>query len=84
MLRTIATALCSILIIISFNGCCTKCPETSMIYVPQKCVIPMVEKPAIDNERHESSEDIVTKAILNYVEMKKYAEKLLAAQEVCR
>ena len=52
--------------------------------MPQKCVIPMVEKPTIDNERHESNEDIVTKAILNYVEMKKYAEKLLAAQEVCK
>lgn len=80
----IAIVVLTILTAISFNGCCKPCPAPQVINVPQKCVIPMVEKPAIDNERHESNEDIVTKAILNYVEMKKYAEKLLAAQEVCR
>lgn len=84
MKRTIATALCSILMLLTFEGCCTKCPETSVIYIPQKCVIPMVEKPIIDNEQHQSSEDVITKAIFNYMEMKKYAAKLLAAQEVCR
>lgn len=84
MKRMIATALCSILMLLTFEGCCTKCPETSVIYIPQKCVIPTVEKPIIDNEGYAENEDIVTKAIFNYMEMRKYAAKLLAAQEVCK
>lgn len=84
-MRQIVMLVLLISIAINFSGCCCKEPlPAQVVYIPQKCVIPMVEKPAIDNERHESNEDIVTKAILNYVEMKKYAEKLLAAQEVCR
>jgi len=84
MKRTIVTTLCSILIVFSFSGCSTKCPEPTIVNVPQKCVIPVVEEPAIDNDKHTSNEDIVTKALFNYIEMKKYAQKLLAAQEVCK
>jgi hypothetical protein len=55
-----------------------------VVYVPQKCVIPPVDEPVIDNVKYDRSEDIVSKALLNYVEMKKYAQKLLRSQEVCR
>ena len=84
MLRQIVMLVSLTLTIISFNGCCTKCPETSVVYVPQKCVIPSVDEPLIDNTRYDRSEDIVSKALLNYVEMKKYAQKLLKSQEVCK
>jgi predicted transcriptional regulator len=52
--------------------------------VPQKCVIPAVEEPAIDNNSYTNSKDIVAKAILNYEAMKKYSEKLLSSQDVCK
>jgi len=84
MKHMIAIALCSILTLSFFSGCAPKCPEPTYVYVPQKCVIPPVDEPVIDNNRYESSEDIVSKALLNYVEMKKYATKLLKSQEVCR
>lgn len=84
MKRTIVMNLCVILTAFNFNGCCPKTPEPNVVYIPQKCKIPDVDKPIIDNDSYERSEDIVTKAIFNYMEMKKYAEKLLAAEEVCR
>ena len=84
MKRTIATALCSFLTLISFNGCCTKCPDPKIVYVPKKCVIPYVVEPEINNTKYTRSEDIISKAILNYEAMKQYAEKLLASQQVCK
>jgi hypothetical protein len=38
----------------------------------------------IDNTGYTRSKDVIAKAILNYEAMKKYAEKLLASQEVCK
>jgi hypothetical protein len=52
--------------------------------VPQKCVIPLVEEPRIDNAIYYENKDIIAKVIKNYLAVKEYAEKLLAAQEVCR
>jgi hypothetical protein len=52
--------------------------------VPQKCVIPLVEEPVIDNTSYTRSKDVVAKAILNYEAMKRYADKLLSSQEVCK
>jgi hypothetical protein len=82
----IVTILCSISIIISFSitGCAEQHPEPKIVYVPQKCIIPKVDEPTIDNKSYTNSKDIVAKAILNYEAMKEYAEKLLASQEVCK
>jgi hypothetical protein len=54
------------------------------VNVPQKCVVPSVEKPIIDNTHYESYSDIVAKAMKNYTLMKEYAEKLETASGVCR
>jgi hypothetical protein len=82
--QTIVTILCSISIVISFNGCTAEQPEPKIVYVPQKCVTPDVEKPMIDNKSYTNSHDIVAKALLNYEMVKEYAEKLLASKEVCK
>jgi hypothetical protein len=84
--QAIATALLPILITISFSlaGCAEQCPEPKIVYVPQKCIIPIVDEPVIDNTSYTRSKDIIAKAILNYEAMKKYAEKLLSSQEVCK
>jgi hypothetical protein len=78
--------LLAILTAISFSitGCAEQQPEPKIVYVPQKCVIPKVYEPVIDNKSYTNSKDIVAKAILNYEAMKEYAEKLLVSQEVCK
>jgi hypothetical protein len=82
----IVTTLLAILISLNFSltGCAEQCPEPKIIYVPQKCAIPLVEEPVIDNTSYTRSKDIIAKAILNYEAMKKYVEKLLLSQEVCK
>lgn len=70
-----------LLIALNFNGCC--CKQVEYVNVPQKCVIPKVPEPIIDNNAKHSSADIVTKALNNYIAIKEYAEKLLASQAVC-
>jgi hypothetical protein len=83
--KTTVMLLCSILIAISFSGCAKEPPlEAKIVYVPQKCIIPAVEEPVIDNNSYTNSKDIVAKAILNYEVMKEYADKLLTSQEVCK
>jgi hypothetical protein len=82
--QTIVTTLLAILITISFSSCSEPQPDTKIVYVPQKCIIPAVEEPMIDNTGYTRSKDVIAKAILNYEAMKKYAEKLLASQEVCK
>jgi hypothetical protein len=81
--QMIATLLFSILITISFNGCSNIQQEPKIVMIPQKCVVPYVEPPFKDNTSYTRNKDIIAKAILDYEAMKKYAEKLLAAQEVC-
>jgi hypothetical protein len=82
----IVTTLLAILITTSFSltGCAEQCPEPKIVDVPQKCVIPYVEEPVRDNTKYTSDKAIIAKAILNYETMKKYAEKLLASQKVCK
>lgn len=80
MFQMIATALLSFLTLISFNGCYK---EPKIVYVPQKCVIAYTDEPIISNDYKSTNQEVVAKAILNYLEMKKYAEKLLANQKVC-
>jgi hypothetical protein len=81
-----AILLSTILTIISFSfcGCADKAQEPKIVYVPQKCIIPKVDEPIIDNNKYVNSKDIVAKAIMNYEAMKVYAEKLLTSQEVCK
>jgi len=82
-MQQIVIALCSILIAISTSGCAVKQPEPQIVYVPQKCVIPRIDEPRIDNTSYTEYGDVVAKALLNYAKMKQYAEKLLASQSVC-
>ena len=72
-----------ILIALLLSGCANN-PETpKIVYVPQKCNIPEVEKPDIDNTHYTLNNDIVAKALLNYTKLREYTEKLLQAQKVC-
>ena len=79
----IAQLLLVSLTLLLFSGCC-KQPETpQVIYVPQKCKIPKIDKPVVDNAPYISNSDIIAKALSNYVKMKEYSDKLLEAQNVC-
>ena len=60
------------LIVLSTSGCTSKCDP-----VPQKCVVPSVEYPDINNTRcGEDYKCIYEKVSINYFRMKEYAEKL--------
>ena len=73
-----------ILIALLLSGCANN-PETpKIVYVPQKCHIPEVENPDIDNTHYISNNDIIAKVLKNYVAVKEYSEKLLQAQKVCK
>jgi hypothetical protein len=82
----IAMLLFSISITTSFSfwGCAEQPQKPEIVYVPQKCIIPKVDEPTIDNNSYSNSKDIVAKAILNYEAMKAYADKILKSQEVCK
>lgn len=83
-MKQIAMLVCSISTILIFNGCCCKDPlPPQIVYVPQKCVIPKVDDPKIDNTKYIHYEDIIGKGLLNYLAIKQYAKKLLASQKVC-
>ena len=84
MYRMIATIALLILILLITSGCAIKQPELHIVYLPQKCVIPTVDEPTIDNTSYTEPRDIVGKTLMNYTKMKEYAEKLLASQEVCK
>lgn len=84
-MRLIAMGLWISLIVLLFNGC-GKCPEPKVEYVnvPQKCIVPYVEEPIIDNTQYATYPEIIAKAMKNYTVMKEYSEKLRASSEVCR
>jgi len=84
MKHQIVIAVYAIWIALLINGCAVKQPELQIVYLPQKCVIPPVEDPTIDNASYTEPRDIVSKALTNYTKMKEYAEKLLASQTVCK
>lgn len=84
MNRMIATIALLILILLITSGCASKNLEPQIVYVPQRCAIPTVEEPVIDNASYTEPRDIVSKALKNYNEMRQYAEKLLASQSVCQ
>ena len=83
MQQQIVIALYATWIALLISGCSVKHPEPQIVYVPQKCVIPHVSEPSIDNVSYTEYGDVVAKALLNYTKMKQYAEKLLASQSVC-
>ena len=72
-----------LLFILLLSGCADKGIGINTVYVPQKCHIPEVEKPDIDNTHYISNNDIVAKALLNYTKLREYTEKLIEAQKVC-
>lgn len=83
-MRQTAIALCLISTTILFNACCPQpkqCPT-----IPQKCVVPYTELPTIDNQICDDKNYtcIVQKTLLNYENMKLYADKLRTNSEVCR
>lgn len=82
-MRQTAIALCTILTITFFNGCAEK---TEIPIVPQKCKVPYTDLPIIDNRLCDDKNYtcIVKKTLLNYENMKLYAEKLRTNSEVCR
>ena len=84
MYRMIATIALLILILLITSGCAIRQPEPQIVYLPQRCVIPTVEEPTIDNTSYSEPKDIVAKALTNYTKMKEYTEKLLASQVVCK
>lgn len=70
------------LTVISISGCGK---EVQYIKVPQKCVVPTVEKPPIDNTS--CGDDMICvyrKVLSNYEKMKLYATDLEAASVVCK
>jgi len=84
MNRMIVMLVLSFSTALLINGCAIKQPEPQIVYVPQRCVIPVVEEPEIDNTSYTDPKDIIAKALKNYTKMKEYAEKLLASQSVCQ
>jgi len=72
--------LLSMLMIISFSGCCKN------EIVPQKCKVPFTEEPMIDNEKCEDGNNgcVISKALRNYEAQKDYANRLKINSEVCR
>jgi len=82
-MKQIVIAVYAIWIALLINGCAVKQPDPQIVYVPQRCAIPAVEKPVVDNTSYNKTKDIVAKALTNYTKMKEYAEKLLASQSVC-
>ena len=72
-----------ILIALLLSGCANNTETPKIVYVPQKCVIPETELPIIDNTHYIGNNDIIAKALKNYVAVKEYSEKLLQAQKVC-
>ena len=83
-MKQIVIAVYAIWIALLINGCAVKQPDPQIVYVPQRCVIPVVEEPEIDNTSYTDPKDIIAKALKNYTKMKEYAEKLLASQSVCQ
>ncbi len=67
------------LILFSISGCAPKC-----LPIPQRCIVPEVEEPIIDNTYYDNNASIIAKALSNYVKMKEYADKLKESAKVCQ
>ena len=71
--------LCLGLIVLSISGCFGCEP------VPQKCVVPDVKYPDINNTSCGSDYKCVyEKVVGNYYKMQEYSEKLYNANQVCK
>ena len=72
------------LIVISISGCCRQ-DCVKIVKVPQKCVVPTVETPVIDNASCDGNITCVYRKVLsNYEKMKLYATDLETASVVCK
>lgn len=69
------------LITLFINGCTPhKCPT-----IPQRCVVPSVEYPDINNTIcGDDYACIYEKVVSNYYKMQEYSEKLYNANQVCK
>lgn len=83
-MRQTAIALCLLSTITLFNSGCAEKSEIPII--PQKCKVPYTELPIIDNKLCDDNNYtcITQKALINYENMKLYADKLRTNSEVCR
>lgn len=84
-LMTATQVLClSMLSIMTLTGC-TKEPTIQYVNIPQKCSVPNVNHPNIDNRKcGDDYKCIAVKATNNYALMRAYAEELEASLDVCR
>lgn len=69
-----------LLITLLISGCFGNEP----VPVPQKCTVPETEEPVIDNRKYNNANEIVVKALTNYVNMKEYADRLLINSKACQ
>lgn len=87
-MRQTVMLLWSISIILFINGCASPMsePKVEYINIPQKCTVPDVEEPIIDNTKCPKGDYAckASKAELNYIAQKKYAEKLKKSSEICK
>lgn len=79
-MKAIVISLFGILTCLNFSGCACK---DRIVQVPQKCVVPHILQPVIDNQKYNEYQDIAAKVLKNYLAQKEYAERLLKAQAVC-
>ena len=73
------------LTVISISGCSCREGCVKYVKVPQKCVVPNVEKPMVDNTSCDGNMTCVYHKVLsNYEKMKLYATDLESASKVCQ
>lgn len=84
-MRQTAIALCTLSTLLTFSGCAPKEPTIQYVNIPQKCSVPNVNRPNIDNRQCGNNyKCIAVKATNNYALMRAYSEELEASLDVCR
>lgn len=70
-------------IVLFISGC--TCREECKIKVPQKCSVPDVKYPDINNtDCGKDYKCVYEKVVGNYYKMQEYSEKLYNANQVCK
>lgn len=84
MQRVVMLLVISITIIINFEGCADK--ECKPVLIPQKCVVPHVLEPLLDQTVCKDTDYacIVSKAMRNYEIQKHYAIELEVNSRFCQ
>ena len=71
------------LIILIFSGCSQQPEISKIVYVPQKCVIPVVDPLVLDHTSYLYFGDVLKRVSDNSERKSEYIEKLFQAQKVC-